>query len=39
MGLLDREKDDSARKLMSRHKLELIAGNQIACSETMAWVV
>jgi hypothetical protein len=39
LGLLDRGKEDSARALFSKHRRELIACNQIACSETMAWLV
>jgi hypothetical protein len=39
IGLLDKDKEDSARALFSKHRRELIAWNQIACSETLAWVV
>jgi hypothetical protein len=39
IGLLDRDKPQSTRVLMHRHRLELIASNQIACNETMAWLV
>jgi hypothetical protein len=38
MGLLDKDKPDSARSIFSRHRLELIAANHVACSDTMAWV-
>jgi hypothetical protein len=39
LGLLDRDKKDSSRTLFAKYRRELIACNQIACSETMAWVV
>jgi hypothetical protein len=38
-GLLDRDKLHSARTLFSKSKRELIAANQIACNETMAWTL
>ena len=39
-GLIDPEaKPASARSLFSRHKLELIKANHVACNETMAWIV
>jgi hypothetical protein len=39
IGLLDRDKDDSARSLFSKYKRELIAANWLACNETMAWTL
>jgi hypothetical protein len=39
LGLLDRDKDHSARTLFARHKRELIAANWIACNETVAWTL
>jgi hypothetical protein len=39
LGILDRDKEHSARTLFPKHKRELIACNQIACSETRAWLV
>ena len=39
-GLIDPEaKPDSARALFSKHKLELIKANWIACNEVMAWIL
>ena len=38
-SLIDKEaKPDAARSLFSRHRLALIAANQIVCNETEAWI-
>jgi hypothetical protein len=44
LGLLEKERgktvlSHSSRSLFSKHKLELIAANRIACNDTMAWVL
>jgi hypothetical protein len=39
LGLLDPAKPNSCRSLFSNNKLELITRNQIACSESQAWVL
>jgi AAA domain len=39
IGLLDKDRDHSARTLFSKYKRELIAANWIACNETMAWTL
>jgi hypothetical protein len=39
IGLLEKDKPDSARSLFSKSKRELIAANWIACNETMAWTL
>jgi hypothetical protein len=38
-GLLERGKPDSVRSMFSKHKLDLISANWIACNDTMAWVL
>jgi Bifunctional DNA primase/polymerase, N-terminal/AAA domain/Primase C terminal 2 (PriCT-2) len=38
-GLVDGEKDHSARTLFAKHKRELIVADRIACNDTMAWIV
>jgi hypothetical protein len=39
LGLIDHDKDHSARTLMNKHRRELIACNQIACSPDLAWAL
>jgi hypothetical protein len=39
VGLIDPDKPDSARALFSKHKLELISADHVACNETMAWLL
>jgi AAA domain len=39
LSLIDRDREDSARALFSKHKRELIVCNQIACNESQAWVL
>jgi len=39
IGLLDRDKDHSARTLFAKHRRDLIAANRIACNETVAWTL
>jgi hypothetical protein len=38
-GLLDRDRGDSARSLLSKNKLQLIERNWIASNETMVWII
>ena len=38
-GLIDADKDHSARTLFAKYRRELIAANRIACNDTMAWIV
>jgi hypothetical protein len=38
-GLLEADRPDSARALLSKYKRELIVANRIACNEEMAWVL
>lgn len=38
-GVLERDKEHSARTLFAKHKLELIAANWIAANETAAWTL
>jgi hypothetical protein len=39
VGLLDQDKDHSARTLFSKYKRQLIAANWLACNETIAWTL
>jgi hypothetical protein len=39
LGLIDRDKDHSARTLFAKHRRELISHNLIACSEDFAWTI
>jgi hypothetical protein len=39
LGLLDRDKGDSARALFSKHRRELITCNRVACNDDRAWIV
>jgi Bifunctional DNA primase/polymerase, N-terminal/AAA domain len=39
LGLVDKEKADSERSLMSRHRRELIGCNLIACHNDLVWII
>ena len=39
LGLIDRDKEASARSLLSKHKRELIGCNIIACNNDLVWVI
>jgi hypothetical protein len=38
-GLLDRDRENSARSLFSKYKLQLVTRNWVASNETMAWTI
>jgi hypothetical protein len=39
LGLIDKDKVDSARSLLSKYKRELIGCNLIACHNELVWII
>jgi hypothetical protein len=39
LGLLDRDKEHSARTLFAKHRRELVACNRVACNDDHAWTI